>query len=494
MRHESSNSLSSQSGDIPPHSSNSTGAGNPVPRTTGQQHVWGRLLLSGVLIGLGFGTGWLVASSRRTHQEKESLPTEVVDESHRSKAVTVTVEPVMHRPVQRTVEALGTLHGYEEVPMTARVEGRVRKVYHDVSDRVEPGELLLEIDPTDYELAAQQAEKGLQVELAKLGLKDPPDARLDLSRVPVVMKAKSLMDHAKSRLDRVTRLALTKNASAEESENVANDYRTAQAEFDNQMIQAESGLATIQMKQVDLLVVREKLANTKIVVPSPTMTVPGLDRITYVVAQRAVAEGTVVRPGSDLFRVVISQSLKLRVPVPERFAAEIQQGQQVQVFTAAALKPCSGSVTRIYPTVDATTRTFQVEIQVPNPNGELKPGSFAKASIYTNLDAQATTVPLSALVQFAGITKIFLMKEGRAKEVPVTLGTQTTEWVEITKPQLPREALVITSGHTTIANDTAITIRVPAKSEFQDAAGPPATTTQHKGEKGVEVPVKGTPE
>ncbi|MEI8018197.1 MAG: hypothetical protein WCH39_08335, partial [Schlesneria sp.] len=80
-------------------------------------------------------------------------------------------------------------------------------------------------------------------------------------------------------------------------------------------------------------------------------------------------------------------------------------------------------------------------------------------AILTRVDPEATTVPLSAVIQFAGITKIFLDDNGRAKEVPVTLGTQTTDWVEITKPQLPRGAQVITSGQSVIADGTEVNVR-----------------------------------
>ena len=142
--------------------------------------------------------------------------------------------------------------------------------------------------------------------------------------------------------------------------------------------------------------------------------------------------------------------------------------------------PYAGTVSRIYPTVEPGTRTFQVEIQVPNPNGELKPGSFAKAAILTRSDPHAITVPLSALVQFAGITKIFLAEEGRAKEVPVVLGTQTTDWVEIVKPSLPTGSLVITSGQMTIASDSVVAIR---EASF-------APTDAQSGSNHVDAPVK----
>ena len=447
--------------ESPPSSTSTILEGNKSSVSASTKTGWVGTIVQTLFVVLAFAAGWVVSNARRDYQQKETLPAESHGESRSASTVTVTVQPAVRRSVQRSVEAFGTLHGFEEVSISGRVEGRVRKLHHDVADRVKPGELLLEIDPTDYELSVQQSDRALQVELAKLGLKEAPDAKLDLTKVPVVVKAKSLMEHAKSRNDRFAQLAAKKTVSAEDFESAANDYRTAQAEYDNQMIQAEAGLATIQLKQVDLLVAREQLANTKVIVPTPNVSLPGTDDATYVVSQRAVSEGTVVRPGTELFRIVISQILKLRVPVPERYSAEIQRDQHVQVFTAAAEKPFAGTVTRIYPTVDSATRTFQVEIQIPNPIGELKPGSFAKASILTRIDNQAITVPLSALVQFAGITKIFLAENGHSREVPVTLGTQTTDWVEITSPTLPVDASVITSGQTAIADDSVIVVRNP---------------------------------
>ena len=367
-----------------------------------------------------------------------------------STAVAVTVEPVSTRPVQRSVEAFGTLYGFEEVSISARVEGRVRQVLHDVADVVNPLEKLLEIDATDYELAVQKSDRALQVELARLGLKTLPDAQFDLEKVPFVAKAKSQRSHARARNERISRLAASKTVSAEESENAASELRTAEAEYDDQILKAETDLATIQLRQAELDVAREQLTNTHVRTPTPSVTLPGIVK---------VSEGTLVRPGTELFRVVILQILKLRVPVPERYSSEIQLQQQVNVYAAASTSPYAGRVTRVYPTVEPATRTFQVEIQVPNPQGELKPGSFAKGAILTYVDANATTVPLSAIIQFAGVTKLFLLEKDLAIEVPVTLGTQTTQWVEIKEPRLPAGAQVITSGQSLIANQTAVTVR-----------------------------------
>src|SRR5262249_32645453 len=128
-------------------------------------------------------------------------------------AVAVTVEPVAHRPVQRTIEAVGTLHAFEEVSISARVEGRVRKLHHDVADRVQPCDLLLEVDPTDYTLSVQQAERALQVELAKLGLEQPPGEGVDLGTVPSVMMARTRLENARLRHERVRQLTSSRAIS-----------------------------------------------------------------------------------------------------------------------------------------------------------------------------------------------------------------------------------------------------------------------------------------
>lgn len=422
-------------------------------------HKRGKLLWV-CAVALAFGGGWKLAGGNFGHGDKEALPPETGLAERNPAAVMVTVEPVTFRPVQRAVEGVGTLHGFEEITISARVEGRVRKLSFDVADRVKPGGLLLEIDPTDYELAVQQAERGLKVELAKLGLKEPPGSDVDLGKVPTVMLAQTRMENSQARLDRVRRLLTSRAIAPEEADNAASDLRVVQAEYANQLLLAKVGLATIHMKQTALAVAQQQVKDTQVRVPTPTLPVPGAaDGVTYAVTHRPVAEGTLLRVGTEVCKLVINQTLKLRMPVPERYSSEVRLGQKVEVNTAAFAHPFTGTITRINPAVEPTTRTFEVEVQVPNPRGEMKPGSFAKAAILTRLEPEAATVPLSALVNFAGINKVFLSEKGRAKEVQVTLGVQSTAWVEITSPALPRGAQVITSGQTVLAAETPIAVR-----------------------------------
>ena len=425
---------------------------------------WMGKLLWGFVILLVLAAGGVMVGERLGRPEKETLPPQTGATEQDPAAVVVTIEPVTYRSVQRSVEAIGTLYGYEEVAIAAKVDGRVRKIHHDVSDQVKPGDLLVEFDPTDYELLLSQAEKSLRVDLVKLGIEDlPAGSKFDIERLPAVMQARERMSNAKLRYDRARSLAQSGAIPNEELTDKTAEYRAADAEYHSQILMARSLVATAEMKREALAIARQQLKEMLIRVPVPSQRMPGMEKdVKYVVSQRDVSEGSFVRTGTEVCKLVIDRMLKLRALIPERYSNEIQRGQQVQVFTAAHPQPFTGRVARINPTVDPVNRTFQVEIEVPNAEGKLKPGSFAKAAILTKRDSEVATVPLEALTAFAGITKVFVAEDGRAKEVRVTLGAQNTEWVEVASPTLPRGAHVVLSGQSALADGSPIAIRRPS--------------------------------
>lgn len=416
--------------------------------------IFGTAVLVGVTAG---ALAWLANSSRA---QKLELPPDPALAARDPAAVTVTAEPVRVMAVPRNVEAVGTLWGFEEIALSAKVEGQVKRLVHLVGDRVAPNELLLEIDPTNYELAKRQAERSLEVELARLGLRELPPATFDVSTLPAVIAAKARLEQARGKYERI--LAVGSVASREELADKAAEFRVAEAEANNQIQLAKSGLVTVQLRQEALRSAEQQLKDTLVVAPTPTQKIPGSESgVSYVVSQRNVAEGTFVRLGTELYRLAIDQTLKLRVAVPERYGPDIKAGQKVDVTTAAFARPFEGVVALVYPTVDPNTRTFDVEIHVANPNRELKPGSFAKAAIRTRVDPDAVTVPLEAIVEFAGITKVFVVENGKAKEVQVVQGVQTTKWVEILRPKLAKGTRVVISGQSALADGTPVMERKP---------------------------------
>ncbi|QDT54269.1 Multidrug resistance protein MdtA precursor [Caulifigura coniformis] len=459
------------------------GATAPQPR-----NPWKRAFLG--LLAIGATVGWWVYSgSGWARDDREALPPEVMAEPAPRSGIMVTAEPVVFRSLQRSLEAVGTLYGYEEIVISSKVEGRVHRLCSEVSDRVRPGNCVLEIDPVDFQLAVEQAQGNLEVELAKLGLQALPDESFEIKNVPTVMLAQAQVDNAQAKYDRLKRLAAENATTSSQLDTALSELNIALADHANQVLMAKSSVATVKLRRSALAVAEQQLADARILAPQLYRPVPGMEGgVSYVVTSRSVSDGTFVKKGDEICRLAVDQTLKLRIPVPERHSDQIKLGQTADVLTAAYRDPFPGVVTLINPSVDAKTRTFNVEVQVANDAGRLKPGSFAKATVHTTQSTDSATVPHSALVTFAGVTKLFLSEGGQAREVLVEPGMQTRDWVEIASPPLGRDAVVITSGQSALANMTAVTIRTESASDASDAVPRRPTTVMADSQDAEQAP------
>lgn len=400
------------------------------------------------------------------------------------KPVVVTVEPVTARPLQRKVNIVGSFWGQDEVAITPKVEGRIKKIYHDVGDVVKPGELLLEIEDIDYQLAVTEAQRALDLELAKLGLQQLPARDFDVQVMPSVIRAASLVKNAAAKRDRLARVG-GGASSGEERDQAATDHAVAVANLQQTIIEVQTTLASVRHRQAILDTAQQRLKETRVYAPDfhgPRRTVTGavspdaimpMQEIEYVVAQRLAATGELLRisPTTTMtaFRLVIDNPLKLQAIVPESHLGEIALGQSVDIDVEAYRKEVfKGRVSRVNRTVDRANRTFQVEVEVPNPDRRLSAGCFAKAAIHTRVDDQALTVPEEALVAFAGVNKVFVIRDGKSNDVKVSLtgiriplpdqNGRTQFWAEV-RGELKVGDLVVTSGQSQLAEGTRVVLR-----------------------------------
>lgn len=400
--------------------------------------------------------------------------------------IAVTVTKVTARPVQRKVLIVGTLAGFTELTITPKIEGVVTKILHDVGDVVKPGEPLLEIEEVYYRLAINEAQRALELELARIGLKELPPAELDLDKIPNIVKTKKDVAVATLRANRAKELQPMVAISQEEYDKAMNDYQVSLASRDHAILEAKATLAAARQKQAILDTAKQKFEETTVRAPIPSpdrvhAAINGLPpgfpigswkgNIEYVVAQRLVAEGEMVRafPSVAVFRLVIDRPLKLITMVPERHMGEIKVGQAAEIYSEAYPKEIfKGTVARVSPTVDRTSRTFYVEVLIPNEDRRLKPGSFAKLAISTMLDPSAPTVPEEAVVTFAGVNKVFTVKDGKAQAVTIQLGMpmevptkgRKETWLEVSGDLSPSD-VIVTAGHSKLVEGSPVRIRTP---------------------------------
>ena len=146
-----------------------------------------------------------------------------------------------------------------------------------------------------------------------------------------------------------------------------------------------------------------------------------------------------IKEGEAVAELVIEDPIRLWSQVPEQYAEDVRVGQRVRLSTRAHPGMAfEGKVARINPSVDSSSRTFQVETLVPNERGLLRPGGFARASIVTDAEAKAAVVPIESIVRFAGVTKLFIVENGKARSInDIKTGSEGRGWVEVTSKQLP---------------------------------------------------------
>jgi RND family efflux transporter MFP subunit len=287
-----------------------------------------------------------------------------------------------------------------------------------------------------------------------------------------VARAAALERQAVARGERVRRLG--GSVSAEESQQAETDLDVARGNYRQAVLEAEVALRSARHKQASLDTALQRLKDTRIVAPLPQID-GAATPVKYVICDRNVTVGQNVQPpvlmgaeaAAGLFRLSVVRPLKLVVTVPERHRADVRAGQDVELEVEDHPgKRFAGTVDLVHPSVDRASRTFKVEVRVPNADGRLAPGSFAKAAILTKTDSGAPTVPEEAVVSFAGVTKVFVVEDGKAREVLVRPGVplvvregkEARTWVEV-EGDLQPGALVVTSGQTRLADGTAVRVR-----------------------------------
>lgn len=378
------------------------------------------------------------------------------------KPVPIRDAPITLRAVERTVEVVGSLKGWDEVTIGAKRAGRIAKVRHDMGDRVKPGEPLVQLETIDTDLAIEQAQKRLDADLAKLGLKDFPRGAFDLSNIPSVVQSRLALDRARLNLTRERNLMTKGAGTTQDFQNADNDEKAGTATLENTTLTAQSTLASAMASKVALDVAKQSKVDLTILAPVPSIRPDGFKKeFVYAITKRTVSEGQMVKEGDPLYDLTIENPLRLWANVPERYSESVALGQEVRIHVASAPKQVfKGTVRKINPSVDPVSRTFQVEASVPNDEGRLRPGGFAKVSIVTKRNDRTLTVPREAIDSFGGIPKVYLLTDNKVRAVTVESGVEGEGWVEAIG-DLPSEGRVATEGFRQLANDTMVTIKEP---------------------------------
>ncbi|HLL46841.1 MAG TPA: efflux RND transporter periplasmic adaptor subunit [Longimicrobiaceae bacterium] len=317
------------------------------------------------------------------------------------------------------VSAAGQAEAWKRAIVTAQVTGRIAGLPVRESDGVGAGQAVVALDPAEYALAVQEAQAAVR----------DAEARY---------REQTLFDER-----------ITDAATREERAKVA---------------RAKSGLegAEVRLRRAQLDLQRTRLG------------APFAGRI----ADVKVVPGQWVQQGAELMTVVDLDPIRVEVQVLESEVGFLAPGRTARVsFAAFPTEPFTGRVETINPVVESGTRTARVTVLVPNPQGRILPGMYARVSLDARRFENRVLVPRTAILERDRRTMLFVYdgdeRGGLAKWRYVTTGLQNESQVEIvpseeTDSVAPGET-VLTDGHYTLIHDA----RVRLVDDVKKAGGRP---------------------
>lgn len=324
------------------------------------------------------------------------------------KSVVVRTQPVKLQSIRPKIESIGTLNAYEEITISSQVDGILKACNVREGTMVSSGTVLALVDDIDYRLEVRRDEAA-------------------------VKQAEATLANTKQEYQRKEALLKEELVTRQQFDDVSTRRALADADVDR--------------ARAALSLAREKLAKVKIVSP-----------LNAFVKEKKVSAGDYVRNGTALFSLIQVDPIKLNFTVPERDIGKLKKEQQVQ-FTLDALpgKAFSGIVKTIYPNLEEKTRTLQVEAIVGNKDKLLKPGSFAKVTLFTGEARDAVLVPITSLLYDDSKVKVFIVEGERAKELYVKTGAKYGEMMEITEGLKGGETLVA-AGQQNLAGGVKVNV------------------------------------
>jgi len=368
-----------------------------------------------LLVVVGVGAAGIVAE-----QHLAASPSPVNTTKADSPPRVEVVRPRRATVAQR-LQTNATLAAFEEADLFAKVSGYLSDVRVDIGDHVKAGQVLAVIDVPEMEQELAEAKAQLE------------------SRRSSLESARRQLDHSKADLALQSALAKDRDQLGE-GRGFISDRTLDQVHANAEIAKADLGVAEanrdLAANQVDLAAatvekIKTLLAYTQIIAP-----------FDGVVARRQVNRGDLVQAATatrttpsagSLFTVQRIDTIRVFCDVPENDVPHLHVGDPAVVKPAGFDgQPFIGNVTRFSLRLDPETRNMRTEIDLPNPNERLYPGTYAEVSLEMNLRPNALTVPTAAVGSDGDGDFVYTITDHRITRLAVKTGLTANGRIEVT--------------------------------------------------------------
>lgn len=321
-------------------------------------------------------------------------------------------------PLSNTLNVAGEFIPFQEVELHAKVAGYIKHIYVDIGDRVKMGQVLATLDVPELTAQVEGADAGVRRTQEQI-----TRAKSEVLRAQANYAA---FHSAAQRLEQASQARPGLIAEQELDDAQAKD-RVAAAQVDS----AKSALSATEQQ---LGVSQADQQHYSSLADYSRITAPFNGVITWRYADTGslIQAGTSNASSMPVVKLAEVNVLRLRIPVPESLAGFVKDGDSATVHVQATGERFTGLVTRSTAALDTSTRTLQVEIDVPNKNGKLTPGMYADVSLNIQRAGNALAVPVQAVDQGGSQPFVLVVnKNNRVEKRDVTIGISTANRVGI---------------------------------------------------------------
>lgn len=344
----------------------------------------------------------------------------------------VAVTAVQRSAIASEVGISAEFRPHQEVDVMAKVSGYLKTIHVDVGSRVAQGDVLatLEIPEMDDDL----------VKIDASILKSQADV---LRAQQEVKRAETAHEIAHLSYSRLAAVFESKPGLVAQQEIDTARNRDLLAE--SQIAAAKSALASaeqaVKIHQADAGRARTLHNYTKVVAP-----------FSGVVTKRFADPGAMVQAGTSshtqalpLVRIAQVHTLRLILPIPESSVPSLRVGTPVEVEVESLGRRFQGRVARLTGQIASATRTMETEVDVPNPQGVLVPGMFAKATLRLEQQAAALSVPPTAIDVDKNEVSVLVVTDGKIERRIIQTGIETADRIQVRTGLREGELIVVGS-------------------------------------------------
>ena len=342
-------------------------------------------------------------------------------------------------------EYVGTTEPIRKTLLRSQVEGKLLDLTVEVGDKVTKGQVIGRLDSSLLTAAVNREKAGLASLESELA-----SAKIRVKNAEIGLEEALLrLEQAKSDAQRYSELSEQGIISSQEAESFQTTAEVAQKtvlvaqesiKIAKQAVTASIGQVASQKEAIAEATQRQ--AYTQLIAPA-----------TGIVMSKINEPGNLIREGEEIIEIGDFSQVKVVVPLSELDLGQISLRKSVSVkFDAFSDRIFAGSISRIFPSADSSTRQIPIEITVTNPENQIKGGLLARVTLAANSTTKVI-IPESAIVKETGENYIFVVtkedlaaKQGVVSRRKIEVSDRSEGKVAITTGINPQEKFVLRTG------------------------------------------------